>query len=129
LAGSLGSAEEMSLFLLDQEVPGRIMIHSLATITILFVADSRRQCRKIGAPPLYNPSKEDANMKPEPIGWMTEGGRIEYDKPIQWRVFVGTKEHLIWKVGPGYTVSGGRDGRPEYESLDDAVASLRPKAS
>jgi hypothetical protein len=69
-------------------------------------------------------------------GTETRADRLEHsrraadkERPIQWEVFVGTKRQLIWKVGPVFTLDGGRDGRTEYESLDDAVASLRAKAS
>lgn len=70
-----------------------------------------------------------AELTPVPIGWMTEGGRTLEDQPIQWQIFAGTKEHLIWKIGPVFTVDDGRDGRAEYESLADAVYSLRVRPS
>lgn len=66
-----------------------------------------------------------SGLKPMESGWRTEGGRRLLDQPIQWQVFVEGKEHLIWKIGPVFTVDGGRDGRTEYESLNAAVASLR----
>jgi hypothetical protein len=61
-------------------------------------------------------------LKPVPVGWMTEAGRKLDDKPIQWSVFVGTKEHTIWKVGQVFTIDGDNT---EYESLNAAVASLQ----
>jgi hypothetical protein len=64
------------------------------------------------------------SMKPVAVGWATEGGKILYDRPLQWRVFAGAERHYIWKIGKVFTINGARDGRPEFDSVEEAVASL-----
>jgi hypothetical protein len=61
-------------------------------------------------------------LKPEVIGWSCRTEPPITRKPIKWRVDFGINERLIWKVERGFIVDGDKK---EYDTLDDAVASLQ----